>query len=80
MKRSTVMMIIGISMQIINWVFSSISSHLFGLTAESVQSIKGILGIASIVGWLVFFAGIGIRQLDKRKSLNSSKRGKKSQN
>ena len=74
------MMIIGISMQIINWLFSSISSQLSGLTTENVQSIKGILGITSIAGWLVFFAGLGIRQLDKRKSLDGSKRGKKSRN
>ena len=71
MKRGIVIMIIGISVQIINWVFSAISPHLSG-------SIKGILGYVTIVGWLVVFAGFGIRQLDKRKSLNDSKRKKKS--
>ena len=71
MKRGIVIMIIGISVQIINWVFSAILPHLSG-------SIKGILGYVTIVGWLVVFAGFGIRQLDKRKSLNDSKRKKKS--
>jgi hypothetical protein len=72
MKRGTALMIIGISMQIINWIFSAISPHLSG-------SIKVISGYVTITGWVVFFAGFGIRQLDKRKSsLNDSKRKKKS--
>lgn len=72
MKRGSAMMIIGISIIIINWVFSAVSPHLSG-------SIKGILGYVTIVGWIVFFGGFGLRQLDKRKSsLNDSKRKKKS--
>ncbi len=79
MKRGIVIMIIGLSAQIINWVFSAISSQLSGFNPESLHSIKGILAYGSIVGWVVFFAGLGIRQLDKRKSsLNDSKRKKKS--
>ena len=79
MKRGLVIMIIGLSVQIINWVFSAISSHLSGFNSESLHSIKGILGYGSIAGWLVFFAGLGILQLDKRKSsLNDSERKKKS--
>jgi uncharacterized membrane protein YGL010W len=65
------MMIIGVSIIIINWIFSAVSPHLS-------SSIKGTLGYVTIVGWLVFFSGFGLRQLDKRKSLTDSKRKKKS--
>lgn len=72
MKRGSIIMIIGISMIIINWIFSAVSPHLS-------DSIKGILGYVTIVGWVVFLCGFGLRQLDKRKSsLNDSKRKKKS--
>ena len=78
MKRSTVLMIAGLSVQVVNWIFSAISSNLHGLNSESIGSVKGILGFASIAGWLVFFAGFGIRQLDKKKSsLNEPRRKKR---
>lgn len=67
MNRGKVMMIIGISVIIINWVFSAISPHSSG-------SIKGISGYITIVGWVVFLGGFGILQLDKRKSLKESKK------
>jgi hypothetical protein len=77
MKRGTIIMIIGLAVQVINWVFSSISSNLPGVNSESLHLIKAVLGYGSIVGWLVFFAGLGIRQLDKKKlSLTASKRKK----
>lgn len=71
MKRGSIIMIIGISMIIINWIFSAVSPHLSG-------SIKSTLGYVTIVGWVVVFGGFGLRQLDKRKSLDDSKRKKKS--
>jgi hypothetical protein len=70
MQRGTIMMVAGISIIIIIWIFSTVSPHLS-------DSIKG--GFLSIVGWLVFFAGFGIRQLDKKKlPLNDPKRKKRS--
>ena len=78
MKRSTILMIAGLSVQVVNWVFSAVSSSLTGFSSDSIHSIKGDLGYASIAGWLVFFAGFGIRQLDKRKaSLNEPRRRKR---
>ena len=75
MKRGTIIMIIGISVQIINWVFSSVSSSLPGVNSDNLHSIKSILGYGSVVGWIVFFIGITIRQLNKKKlSLVDSKR------
>jgi uncharacterized membrane protein YGL010W len=71
MKRGSALMVIGISMIIINWIFSAVSPHLSG-------SIKGTLGYVTVIGWVVFFGGFGLRQLDKRKSLDVSKRKKKS--
>jgi hypothetical protein len=71
MKRGSALMIIGISIIIINWIFSAVSPNLSG-------SIKGTLGYVTIVGWIVFFGGFGIRQLDKKKTLDDSKRKKKS--
>ena len=71
MKRGSAMMIAGISMIIINWIFSAISPHLSGST-------KGILGYVTIAGWVVFIGGFGIRRLDNRKSLNAPNRKKKS--
>ena len=77
MKRGTIVMIVGLSVQIINWVFSSISSNLPGINSESLHSIKSVLGYGSVVGWIVFFVGLGIRQLGKKKlSLVESKRKK----
>ena len=76
-KRGTIIMIVGLSIQIINWVFSSVSSNLPGVNSESLHSIKSVLGYGSVVGWIVFFAGLGIRQLDKKKlSMAESKRKK----
>jgi len=76
MKRATVIMIIGLSMQVINWVLPAILSQLSGFNSESLHSIKGILGYGSIVGWLVFFAGLWVRQLDKKKSALDDLKGK----
>jgi len=70
-------MIIGLAVQVINWVFSSISSNLPGINSENAHLIRAVLGYGSIAGWLVFFTGLGIRQLDKRKlSLTTPKRKK----
>lgn len=81
MQRGTMVMIAGISIIIINWIFSAISHDLS-------DSVKGTLGYVTIGGWLVFFAGFGIKHLDKKKSslddstkrssLNDSKRKKRS--
>ena len=77
MKRGTIIMIMGLSVEIINWVFSSVSSNLPGVNSESLPSIKSALGYGSVVGWIIFFAGLGIRQLDKKKlSLVETKRKK----
>jgi len=73
-KRGTILMLIGIALQVISWVFSAISPHLSGISADSIHSIKGALGYASIGGWIVFIAGFIIIQLDKRKSLNDAKK------
>ena len=74
MKRGTAIMLAGISVQIINWVLSAVLSNLWGANSESVHQVKSTLGYATIVGWLVFFAGFGIRQLDKKKSQAEPKR------
>ena len=74
MKRGTVIMLVGISVQVINWVLSAVLSNLWGANSESVHQVKSILGYATIVGWLVFFAGFGIRQLDKKKSQTEPKK------
>ena len=72
-------MIVGLSVQIINWIFSAIVSPSHGFNSDSISSIKGVIGYGTIVGWLVFFAGFGIRQLDKKKSsLNDTKKKKQS--
>ncbi|MGH2613337.1 MAG: hypothetical protein ACRDFB_09875 [Rhabdochlamydiaceae bacterium] len=78
MQRGTIIMIAGLLVQVINWIFSATSSQLSGFSPDGINSIKGILGYVTIVGWLVFFAGFGIRQLDKKKSsLNDPKRKKR---
>lgn len=74
-------MIAGISIIIINWIFSTVSH-------DVSDSVKGVMGYVTIGGWLVFFAGFGIKHLDKKKSslddpkkrssLNDSKRKKRS--
>jgi hypothetical protein len=71
MKPSSALMLIGIFVVIINWIFSAVSPNLS-------SSIKGTLGYVTIVGWVVFLGGFGLRQLDKRKSLDDPKRKKKS--
>jgi len=73
-RRGTVFMIAGIAMQVISWLFSAISSHMSGLSSDSIHSIKGALGYASIVGWISFIGGFIIMQLDKKKSLNETKK------
>lgn len=70
MQRGFALMIIGISIIIINWILSVASPNLSG-------SIKGISGYVTIVGWIVFFGGFGLRQLDKRKSAADPKRKRK---
>ncbi|MDE1726963.1 MAG: hypothetical protein KGH89_06815 [Thaumarchaeota archaeon] len=68
MQRGTIIMAIGLAMQVVNWILSSAFSN-----AANFQSIKGTLGTVTIFGWLLFFAGFGIRQLDKKKLKNSKK-------
>lgn len=48
-------MIIGIAIEIVNWVLNS------------ALMVKGFSGYLTIAGWLIFFAGLGIRQMDKRR-------------
>lgn len=60
MQRGTMVMIAGVSIIIINWIFSAVSH-------DVSDSIKGIMGYVTIGGWLVFFAGFGVKQLDKKK-------------
>ena len=74
MRRGTIFMIIGIAIQVISWVFSSISPHLSGFSSDDINSIKVVLGYASIGGWIFFIAGFIILQLDKRKLLNDTKK------
>ena len=69
-------MIVGISAQIMNWTFSSYSSNLSGVSSDSLNLIKSILGYISVVGWIVFFVGLGIRQLDNKKDLKKGKNNK----
>ena len=81
MQRGTMIMIAGVSIIIINWIFSAVSH-------DASDSVKGIMGYVTIAGWLVFFAGFGIKHLDKKKSslddptknssLNGHKRKKRS--
>jgi hypothetical protein len=74
MRRGTVLMILGIAMQIISWVFSATTTHMSGASSDSLQGIKVALGYASIAGWIAFIAGFIILQLDKRKLLSDSKK------
>jgi hypothetical protein len=72
MQRGTIVMIAGISIVILNWIFSAVSSNVS-------DSVKGVMGYVTIGGWLVFFAGFGIKHLDKKKSAaNEPKRKKRS--
>ncbi len=70
-------MFVGISAQIMNWTFSSYSSNLSGVNSDSLNLIKSILGYISVVGWIVFFVGLGIRQLDNKRDLRKGKNNKK---
>jgi Kef-type K+ transport system membrane component KefB len=72
MRRGTILMIIGIAMQIISWIFSAISPHLSGVGSDSLHGVKVTLGYVSIGGWIVFIAGFILLQLDKRKLLRDS--------
>ena len=74
MRRGTILMILGIAIQVISWTFSAISPHMSGVSSDSLHSIKVALGYASIGGWIVFIAGFIILQLDKRKLLNDNKK------
>lgn len=71
MQRGTIIMLIGISMQIINWIISSTMSN-----SDAFQSLKGVLGNVTILGWIIFFAGLIIRYLDKKKPQPKSRKGK----
>ena len=62
MQRGTLVMVVGISLQIINWILSTTMSNSAGF-----QSIKGTLGTVTIFGWGLFFAGLAIRYFDKKK-------------
>jgi hypothetical protein len=74
-KRGTIMMIVGLDTQTITWVFSLSLSNLSDANSN-LNLIKPLLGYGSIFGWMVFFTGLGIRQLDKKKILIESKREK----
>ncbi|MGI0073464.1 MAG: hypothetical protein ACREA3_06610 [Nitrosotalea sp.] len=74
MRRGTILMILGVAMQVISWVFSATSTHLSGASSDSLHGIKVALGYASIGGWIAFIAGFIILQLDKRKLLSDSKK------
>ncbi len=70
MQRGTVIMIIGLAMQIANWIISSTMSN-----SPAFQLYKGTLGTVTIFGWILFFAGFAIRYFDKKKlPINDSKR------
>ncbi len=70
MQRGTIIMIVGLAMQVANWIISSTISN-----SPSLQPFKGTLGTVTIFGWILFFAGFAIRHFDKKKaSLNESKR------
>jgi len=77
MKRGTIIMIVGLSVQIVNWIFSSISSNLSGVNSDNLHLIRSVLGYGSVIGWIVFFAGLGIRQLDKKRLSLVDSKGKK---
>lgn len=65
MQRGYILMITGIAMQIVNWTLSS--AHL----------VQGISGYITIIGWVIFFVGIGVRQLDKKNTPPSKKAKRK---
>ena len=62
MQRGTVLMMIGLAMQIANWIISSTMSH-----SPAFQSYKGSMGTVTIFGWMLFFAGFALRYLDRRR-------------
>lgn len=72
MQRGTIVMIIGLLLQVVNWIISTTMNNSAGF-----QSMKGTLGNVTILGWLLFFAGFGIRQLDKRKNTPNPKKSTK---
>ncbi len=63
MQRGFILMIIGIAIEIVNWALSS-------------SQIKGFGGYLTVIGWAIFFAGLGIRQLDKKKQQPNQTRKK----
>ncbi|MDE1830656.1 MAG: hypothetical protein KGI25_10075 [Thaumarchaeota archaeon] len=63
MQRGMIVMIVGLSMQVANWIISSTMSN-----SPSFQPFKGILGTVTIFGWVLFFAGFAIRHFDKKRS------------
>ena len=70
MQRGTIIMAIGLSMQVVNWILSSTMSN-----SSTFQSFKGTLGTVTIFGWVLFFAGFAIRHFDKKKQpVNETKR------
>lgn len=67
MQRGFIIMIIGIAIQVVNWILSS------------ALMVKGFSGYLTVIGWVIFFAGLGIRQMDKRRQQSDQlKRNKKS--
>lgn len=63
MQRGTIIMIVGLSMQVANWIISSTMSN-----SPAFQNVKGFLGTVVIFGWLLFIAGFAVRYLDKKKA------------
>ncbi len=57
-------MIIGLGIQISSWIFFSVTNN---LSVDLNGLVKSVMGYATIIGWIVFFAGLGIRQLDKKR-------------
>ncbi|MGI0046743.1 MAG: hypothetical protein ACREBB_06095 [Nitrosotalea sp.] len=72
MQRGTIIMAAGLLIQVLNWIISATMNNSAGF-----QSIKGTLGTVTIFGWLLFFAGFGIRHLDKKKNASNPKKSTK---
>ena len=62
MQRGTIIMIVGLSMQVVNWIISSTMSN-----SPGFQNLKGFMGTVVIFGWMLFIAGFAVRYLDKKR-------------
>lgn len=71
MQRGTIIMAIGLLMQVANWIISSTMSN-----SPSFQPYKGTLGTVTIFGWMLFFAGFAVRHFDKKKQALNEPKGK----